>query len=311
MAINFNKGCFFLLQVLGFLDVINCGRAVYDVATEHGQVVVINCHVPHGRRVKEYVAQLRMEYVRALERGPVIVVGDLNYDPQRRGAETEVDREVLRFVEEMRLQDVSYNGAPGTSDYRAPECSTPSMIDAVYADPRWVKGVTAGYMVGPDKKQDRKGHCPMMVTVDVKVGEPGDEKEEEQGSDDEGVHLPPPVRWPDEGDKYRWQQSGQQVDVEMKRGSHVRQVIRRAANVCGLGRQVRKSQAHPKLQRLVATLRKRQQEEVEARAQTEGTVWQEEVAREKKRVRVVRRAVHDVQERVYQKVVAEQEWYLE
>ena len=24
-------------------------RAVYDVATEHGQVVIINCHVPHGR----------------------------------------------------------------------------------------------------------------------------------------------------------------------------------------------------------------------------------------------------------------------
>ena len=44
-------------------------RAVYDVATEHGQVVIINCHVPHGRRVKEYVAQLMMEYIRALERG--------------------------------------------------------------------------------------------------------------------------------------------------------------------------------------------------------------------------------------------------
>ena len=53
-------------------------RAVYDVATEHGQVVIITCHVPHGRRVKEYVAQLRMEYIRALERGPVIVVGDFN-----------------------------------------------------------------------------------------------------------------------------------------------------------------------------------------------------------------------------------------
>ena len=38
-------------------------------------MVIINCHVPHGRRVKEYVAQLRMEYVRALERGRVIVVG--------------------------------------------------------------------------------------------------------------------------------------------------------------------------------------------------------------------------------------------
>ena len=61
-------------------------RAVYDVTTKHGQVVIINCHVPHGRGVKEYVAQLRMEYIRALERGPVIVVGDVNYDPRRRGA---------------------------------------------------------------------------------------------------------------------------------------------------------------------------------------------------------------------------------
>ena len=69
-------------------------KAVYDVATEHGQVVVTNCHVPHGRRVKEFAAQLRMEYVRALERGPVIVVGDFNYDHRRRGADTEVDREV-------------------------------------------------------------------------------------------------------------------------------------------------------------------------------------------------------------------------
>ena len=87
--------------------------AVYDVATEHGQVVIINCHVPHGKRVKGYVAQPGMEYVRALERGPVIVVGDCNYDPRRRGAETEVDREVRLFVEEMRLQDVSYSEVPG------------------------------------------------------------------------------------------------------------------------------------------------------------------------------------------------------
>ena len=43
-------------------------RVVYDVAMEHGQVVLINCNVSHGRRVKEYVAQLRMKYVRALER---------------------------------------------------------------------------------------------------------------------------------------------------------------------------------------------------------------------------------------------------
>ena len=174
---------------------------MYDVATEHGQVVIINCHVPHGRRVKEYVAQLRMEYVRALERGPVIVVGDFNYDPRRRGAETEVDREVPKFVEEMRLQDVSYSGAPGPSHYPAPEGSAPSPIDAVYADPSWVKGVTAGYIVGPEEMQDRKGHCPMMVTVDVKVREPRDQQEDEQGSDEEGVSLPPMVKWPEEGDE--------------------------------------------------------------------------------------------------------------
>ena len=84
-------------------------------------------------------------------------------------------------LEEMRLQDVSYSGAPGPSHYPAPEGSAPSRIDAVYADPSWVKGVTAGYMVGPEEMQDRKGHCPMMVTVDVKVGEPGDEQEDEQG----------------------------------------------------------------------------------------------------------------------------------
>ena len=82
--------------------------------------------------------------------------------------ETEVDREVRMFVEEVRLQDVSYSGAPGPAHYSAPEGSTPLRIDAVYADPRWVKGVMAGYMVGPDKVQDRKGHCPIMVTVDVK-----------------------------------------------------------------------------------------------------------------------------------------------
>ena len=156
-------------------------RAVYDMATEQGQVVVINWHVPHGRRLKEYVAQLRMEYVRALEMGPVIVVGDFNYDPRRRGAETEGDPEVQLFVEEMRLQDVSYNGAPGLSHYPAPEGSMPSRIDSLYADPRWVRGIKAGYMVRPDQMQHRKGHCPMMVTVDVKVGEPGDEEEEEQG----------------------------------------------------------------------------------------------------------------------------------
>ena len=115
--------------------------------------------------------QLRIKYVRALERGRVIVVDDFNYDTRRRGAETVVDREVRLFVEEMRLQDASYHGAPGPLHYPAPEGNTPSWIDTVYADQRWVKGVTARYMVWPDEMQERKGQCPMMVKVDVKVGE--------------------------------------------------------------------------------------------------------------------------------------------
>ena len=285
-------------------------RAVYDVATEHGQVVIINCHVPHRRRVKEYVAQLRMGYVRALERGPVIVVGDFKYDPRRRGAETEVDRQVRKFVEEMRLQDVSYSGAPDPSHYPAPEGSAPSRIDAVYADPSWVKGVPAGYMVGPEEMQDRKGHCPMMVTVDVKVGEPGDEQEDWQGSDEEGVSLPPMVKCPEEGDE-RWQQWEQRVHAEMRQGKQVHQAMRRAARICGFTKQGGESQAKPKLQRLVATLRKRQQEEVEARAREEGTEWQTEVTQAKKRVRTARRAVEEEHERIYQKVVAEHERYME
>ena len=280
------------------------------MATEHGQVFIINCHVPQGRRVKEYVAQLRMEYIRALERGPVIVVGHFNYDPRRRGAETEVDGEVRMFVEEMRLQDVSYSGAPGRSHYPAPEGSTPSRIDAVYADPRWVKGVTAGYMVGPEEMQDRKGHCPMMVTADVKVGEPGDDEEDEQGSEEDGVSLPPRVKWPEEGDE-RWQQWGQRVHVEMRKRSHVHQAMRSAARICGFDKQGGKSQAQPKLQRLVAILRKRQHEKVEARAREEGAQWQTEVTQAKKRVRTARRAVEEEHERIYQKVAAEHERCME
>ena len=285
-------------------------RAVYDMATEHGQVVIINCHDPHEMRVKEYVAQLRMAYIITLERGPVIVVGDFNYDPRRKGAETEVDRELWMFVEEMRLQDVSYSGAPGHSLYPAPEGSTPSEIDAVYADPRWVKGATAGSLMGPDKMQDRKGHCPMIVTVDVKLGEPGDNEEDEQGSDKEGVSLPAQVRWPLGRDE-RWQQWGQQVHVQMRRGSHVHQAMRSAARVCGFDRQEAGLQAQPKLQRLIATLRKQLQEEVGARAQAEGAEWQAEVAQAMKRVQAAMRAVEDEQETVYQKVVAEHEQYME
>ena len=251
-----------------------------------------------------------MEYIRAPERGPVILVGDFNYDPRRRGAETRVDREMRKFVEEMRLQNVSYSGALGPSHYLAPEGSAPSRIDAVYADPSWVKGVTAGYMVGPERVQDRKGHCPMMVTVDVKVGEPGDEQEDEQGSDEEGVSLPPMVKWPEEGDE-GWQQWGQRVHAEMRQGNHVHQAMRRAARICGYTKQGGESQAQPKLQRLVATLRKRQHEEVEARAREGGAEWQAEVTQAKKRVRTARRAVEEEHERIYQKVVAEHERYME
>ena len=150
----------------------------------------------------------------------------------------------------------------------------------------------------------------MMVTVDMKAGEPGDEGEDEQGSEEERVSLPPRVPWPEERDE-RWQQWGQQVHVEMRQGSHMHQAMRSSARVCGFNIQEGESQAQPKLQRLVATLRKRQQEEVEARAQAEGAEWQAEVAHAKKRVQAARRAVEDEHERAYQKVVAEHERYME
>ena len=150
----------------------------------------------------------------------------------------------------------------------------------------------------------------MMVTVDVKVGEPGDDEEDQQGSEEEGVSPPPRVRWPEIGDE-RWQQWGKQVHVEMRRGSHVLQARRRAARTCWFNRQVGESQAQPKLQRVVATLRKRQQEEVEARAQAEGPDWQAEVAQANQRVQAARREVEDEHERTYQKVVAEHEQYME
>ena len=140
------------------------------------------------------------------------------------------------FVEEMGLQDVSYSGAPGPSHYPAPEGSAPSRIDAVYADPSWVKGVTGGYMVGPEEMQDRKGHCPMMVTVDVKLGEPGDDEEDEQGLDEEGVTLPPMVKWPEEADE-RWQQWGQRMHAGKRQRSHSHRAMRRTARVCGFTKQ--------------------------------------------------------------------------
>ena len=150
------------------------------------------------------------------------------------------------------MQDVSYNGAPGPSYYRVAEESTPSRIEAMYADPRSVRGVTAGYVVGPQEMRDGKVHCPMILTVDVKVGQPGEEEEEEQESDEEGVSLPLPVRWPEEEDDDRWQQWVQQQHVEMRRVSHAHQDIRKAASVCGFSRAIWESQTQPKLQQLVA-----------------------------------------------------------
>ena len=281
------------------------------MATEHGQVVVINCHVLHRKSVKEYVAQKRMEYVRALERQPVIVVGDSKYDPRRSGAETEVDREVRLLVEEMRLQDGFHNEAAGPSHYPAPEGSTPSRINAMFADPWWVWGGTAGYMVGPEEMRDRKGHCPMMVTVHVKAGEQGKEEAKEQDLEEEGVSLPPPMWRPEEGDDDTWQQWVQQVHVEMRRGGHAHGAMRKAANVCGFSRPVGETQTQPKVQQLVAKPRKRQQEEVGVRKTTEDADRKEEVARAKKRVQAARRAVEDVHGRMYQKVVAEHERYME
>ena len=61
----------------------------------------------------------------------------------------------------------------------------------------------------------------------------------------------------------------------------------------------------------MATLRKRQQEEDEARAREEGAQWQTDVTQAKKRVRTAGRAVEEEHERIYQKVVAEHERYME
>ena len=128
----------------------------------------------------------------------------------------------------------------------------------MYANPWWVRGLKAGYMMGPEEMRDRKGHCPMMVTVDMKVRKPGEEEDEEQESDEGGVSYPPPVRWPEEGDDGRCQQWVQQVHVEMRRGSHAHGAVRKAATVFGFGRQVGELQTEPKLQQLVAKPGKRQ-----------------------------------------------------
>ena len=117
----------------------------------------------------------------------------------------EIDREVNMFVEEMGLQDVSYNGAPCPSQYPAREGSKAPRIDAVLADPRCVRGMTVEYMVGLEEMQDTKGRCPMMVTVGVRVGGLGDNEEREQESNREGVNVPTSVRWPATKGEQTWQ----------------------------------------------------------------------------------------------------------
>ena len=194
-----------------------------------------------------------------------------------------------------------YNKEPGPSHYPAPEGSTPSRIDAIYADPRWVRGVTAGYIVRPEEMQDRKGHCRMMVTVDVKVQGPGEGDGYEQESNEEGVILPAPARWAEEEDVDKRQQGVQQVHVEMRRGSHAHWAMGKAANVCGLSRPEGETQTPPKLQQLVANLRKIQQKEAEVGAKGEGADCEEEVAQAKKGVQEARRAVEDQHGRIYQR----------
>ena len=130
------------------------------------------------------------------------------------------------FEEEIVLQDVSYNGAPGLSHYPAPERSAASRRNAAYADPWWVLGVTAEYMVGPEDMRDKKGHCPMMMTVEVKLGEPGDDKVEEQESDEEGVNLPVPPKWPEEENNYKWRQWVQQVHIVKRQGNRMQGAMR-------------------------------------------------------------------------------------
>ena len=38
-------------------------------------------------------------------------MGDFNYDPNKKGAETEVDREIRQFLGQINLNDVSYSEA--------------------------------------------------------------------------------------------------------------------------------------------------------------------------------------------------------
>ena len=71
------------------------------------------------------------------------------------------------------------------------------------------------------------------------------------------------------------------------------------------------AQSQPKLQQMVAKLKKRQQEEVELRAKADGTNREAEVAQAKKGVQTAQRDVKDEHGRIYQKVMAEHERYME
>ena len=107
-----------------------------------------------------------------------------------------------RFIDDMGLGDASCGDAPEPSHHHAPESSGASRIDAVYANPKWRQGVAAGHMVREEEMRNKKGHRPLMVTVDLsKEGEAEGDMVEE----DIAVHLPPSMWWPTEGEHDRWQ----------------------------------------------------------------------------------------------------------
>ena len=105
-----------------------------------------------------------------------MLVGDFNYEPNRKGTEIEVDDKIRQFVEETGLQNVSHNRAPGLSLYPAPEGATESRIDAVYTDLHSGHEVTVRQSMGKDELKERKGHRPMMLTLKSRVEGPGDEE---------------------------------------------------------------------------------------------------------------------------------------
>ena len=92
---------------------------------------------------------------------------------------------------------------------------------------------------------------------------------------------------------------------------HAHLTMRKAANLCGFSRPVGETRTQPKLQQLVAKLRKRPREVVEVRAKAEGADRKEEVAEAKRRVQAARRALEDELGRIYQQRVAEHERYME